>query len=308
MIVVAKRVGRLANRLLLFAHFIGAAAEHGLVVYNPALYPYTRYFPATERSLVPRWPAPPRRGLPSFPMSGSAVYSGVRVAASLQRRRQKRGRDVGLIRLQRSEHLDLNSKEFLEVVGRHRVVFVQDWFFRNSENCARHRDAICSHLTPSARYTDRAERVLAQARRGDRFVVGVHVRRRDYASFKGGQFFYGHETYRRLMECAEAAFAGRDVAFVVCSDAPVPDGAFSGLDVIYGDGEQCVDLYTLARCDALIGPPSTYSKWASYYGNVPLYVVSRPDDVFTAEGFHVAIGLEWKATGLRASNAEATRG
>ena len=36
MIVIAKPVGRLANRLLLFAHFIAAAAEHDLVVYNPA--------------------------------------------------------------------------------------------------------------------------------------------------------------------------------------------------------------------------------------------------------------------------------
>ena len=34
MVIIAKRVGRLGNRLILFAHFMGAAAEHGLTVVN----------------------------------------------------------------------------------------------------------------------------------------------------------------------------------------------------------------------------------------------------------------------------------
>jgi hypothetical protein len=36
-------------------------------------------------------------------------------------------------------------------------------------------------------------------------------------------------------------------------------------------GSAVEDLYSLARCDYLLGPPSTFSLWASFYGNVPLH-------------------------------------
>ena len=30
------------------------------------------------------------------------------------------------------------------------------------------------------------------------------------------------------------------------------------------------DLYALSKCDYIIGPPSSYSQWASFIGDVPL--------------------------------------
>lgn len=36
------------------------------------------------------------------------------------------------------------------------------------------------------------------------------------------------------------------------------------------------DMYSLAECDYIIGPPSTYTMWASFYGEVPLYMVDNP--------------------------------
>ncbi len=289
MIVIAKRVGRLANRMLLFAHFIGAAVEHGFVVLNPAFVAQARYFPATAHDLPCRFP--PGRALPVLPGGRRAVYYAAAWAAAFRHRQQRHGRDVGLIRLRREDRLDLNSGAFLEVVRRHRVVFVQDWFFRNSENCLRHRDVIRAYFTPWKRHLDRALATVAPARERGRFVVGVHVRRGDYATFKDGRLFYSHEQYRRVMDGVQAAFADRDVAFLLCSDEPVPRGAFADLDVLYGNGHEVEDLYALARCDAIVGPESTYSAWASYYGDVPRYVIRDPDEAPRADLFEVDRGL-----------------
>jgi hypothetical protein len=33
------------------------------------------------------------------------------------------------------------------------------------------------------------------------------------------------------------------------------------------------DLYALAKCDYLLGTLSSFSQWASFYGNKPLYQV-----------------------------------
>jgi hypothetical protein len=36
-------------------------------------------------------------------------------------------------------------------------------------------------------------------------------------------------------------------------------------------------MYVLAACDLILGPPSTFSIWASYYGQVPLMQLDSRD-------------------------------
>jgi hypothetical protein len=288
-VVIAKQVGRLANRLLLYAHFIGAAAEHGFSVLNPSFHPYAGLFPATARDLLCRFP-PGRRVWPA-PGARRLLYEATLAAAGLCHRRQVGGRDVGLVRLRRDQQLDLNSDAFLDVVREHRVVFVQDWFFRSAENCARHRDLICRHLTPSQADLGRARAAVEPIRARDRLAVGVHVRRGDYETFKGGIHYHSLEQYRCVLEAVEAAFPEQDVSFLVCSDGPVAPEAFDGLDVVRGPGDALGDLYALAYCDRLVGPPSTFNAWASYYGEVPLYRIEDPAAPVAAESFRLYPGL-----------------
>jgi hypothetical protein len=292
-VVIAKRVGRLANRLLLFAHFIAAAVEHQFVVLNPSFVGQARYFPSTAGDLLCRFPA--GRKIPVFPGSRELLYYGASWAAEVRHWRQRLGLPAGLIRLRREDRLDLNSEAFLDVVRGHRVVFVQDWFFRNSDNCVRHREVVRAYFTPWEHRLEQARAVLEPARRRDRFVVGIHIRRGDYKTFKQGRYYYSHEQYRDAMEGVQAVFPHEDVAFLVCSDEPVPAGAFTGLDVTYGNGHELDDLYALAMCDALVGPPSTYTAWASYYGDVPLHVIHDPCAAPELGSFTVNEGLGSRA-------------
>ncbi|MCS6783545.1 MAG: hypothetical protein NZ482_10320, partial [Gloeomargarita sp. SKYG98] len=66
-----------------------------------------------------------------------------------------------------------------------------------------------------------------------------------------------------------------------CSDENlIPQGHhFSGLPVHWGTGHIIEDLYGLAECDYLIATPSTYSGWASFYGQVPIYFLPSKDGV-----------------------------
>ena len=102
-------------------------------------------------------------------------------------------------------------------------------------------------------------------------LIGVHVRQGDYRTHKPA-FFHATERYVRLMRVLEAAFAGSRVAFLVCSDAPQPRDAFRSLRVRFGTGHPAEDLFALAGCDYIAGPPSTFSQWASFHGRVPRYV------------------------------------
>lgn len=299
MIVVAKKVGRLANRMLLFSHLIAAAREHGFSILNPAFDQYARYFPSTSRNLVPRFP--PGRPLVAAPaVARSVSYRAVHAAAEVAWHLQQRGRDVGIIRLSRDQELDLNSDFFVGMARRHRVLFIQDWFFRNHENVERHAGLLRSYFTPHRHRLDRARAAVEPGRAGGRLVIGVHVRRGDYERFKGGRFLFSHDAYRATMEQAREAHSDRDVAFLVSSDEPLPQRAFGELEVIDAPGAELEDLYALASCDLLIGPPSTYNRWASFWGEVPLFQIREPGQPITPDMFRVAHGLEWAPIAARA--------
>jgi hypothetical protein len=227
-----------------------------------------------------------------FPRGRPLLYRGSYIVAASFRWLRRHGRDVGFIDLGWQRQLDLNSDAFLDVVRRHRVVFVQDWYFRNAENCELHRDVIRSYFTPFEQHLDAARRLVAPARRRDRFLVGVHVRHGDFETYRDGRYFYTHAQYRTVMEGVQASLPSRDLTYLVCSDAPIPPGAFDGLDALSGNGHPVDDLYALAECDLLVGPPSTFSTWASYYGDVPLYRILDPGERPVPAAFRRA-GLGW---------------
>jgi hypothetical protein len=73
-------------------------------------------------------------------------------------------------------------------------------------------------------------------------------------------------------------FPGERVSFLVCSDEPRRQDEFPGLSVGFGPGSPMGDLYSLAKCDYILGPSSSYSQWASFYGNKPLYQFRDSND------------------------------
>jgi hypothetical protein len=102
----------------------------------------------------------------------------------------------------------------------------------------------------------------------------------------GGRFFFALENYERWMREAAALHAGRRVGFLVCSNESVsPLLNLQGLKVIRGPGSAVADLYTLAACDQLMGPPSTFSLWASYWGGAPLHMLLSIDQKVWDSGF-----------------------
>ena len=114
-----------------------------------------------------------------------------------------------------------------------------------------------------------AETVRA-ARRDGGVLIGVHIRRGDYRTFRDGRFFYEIDHYRSMMKHVRAQMRGSDVRFLICSDEEIAMDAFSEFSVTRGNGLHIVDLYSLAACDYIMGPPSSFSLWASFYGNRPL--------------------------------------
>jgi hypothetical protein len=79
----------------------------------------------------------------------------------------------------------------------------------------------------------------------------------------------------------------RRVRYLICSDEQRPPSAFAPHCVTQGSGNAIEDLYALAGCDLLVGPPSTFSMWASFYSERPLYIMRRPNAPIALADFEV---------------------
>jgi hypothetical protein len=283
-VVVASKYGRLGNRLFVYANVVAAAEEHGFEVWNPSFDEYAPLFPATAGDPLCRYPA--RRSRLPARCRGFA-FQGCRALAEAAARASAVRRVVQVVRLGSGEELDLSDAAFVRA-ARHRTVLVQGWLLRDAPSLARHADTVRAHFRPFGRDAAEAQQTIQLARRGVEVLVGLHVRRGDYASFEGGRYFWSNTTYGQLARSAVALFPGRRVRVLVCSDEPVHTHGWAGVDVASGPGGVVTDLLVLAACDLLLGPPSTFTAWASFYGGVPLLGLHDPGAPFSLDDFSVA--------------------
>jgi hypothetical protein len=311
MIVVARKVGQLGNRLSLFAHAIACAREHNIRLINPAFGEYAQYFRTTCRDLWCRYPpfvaggtgrnaaesaGPSARGGATWDQDSSAsgngehsgqaqrpawlrelcyalVYYPVRFLAAAR----CTNRPFKIIRLTMDQAVDLGDRRFVEWAKRRGVVFLQGWRFRDPAAVARHAECIRGFFRPIAVHEESAARTAESARSHSDVLVGVHIRQGDYERFLGGRYYYSADQYREIMRRAARLLSPRRVSFLVCSNIPQDRRSFGDLPLTFGTGQLVEDMYALARCDYLIGPPSTFTIWASFYGGVPLCSVEMPD-------------------------------
>lgn len=147
------------------------------------------------------------------------------------------------------------------------VMIVGGWTqFRDYENLKRYGDEIRKWLGFKVS--------VKLCRIADEIVVGLHKRRGDYRMWKGGIYYYGDETWKRVREEMESEIKqqGRKVRFVVFCDENAARSAEE-------------DQALMSQCDYIIGPPSTFSTWASFMGKVPLLHLMSADQMVRLSEF-----------------------
>ena len=298
--VNALRTGRLANRLVLFAHFIGFAEEKGCRLINVAFHSYADLFETTRRDIYCQYPVPARKSrMDTLPGIANAIrktrifYHLVRPTAVLNARFQPFGKKVVTLQEIRGQPMTLlDGPEVQEQIAGAKIIFAYGWGLRAPDLVSRHAEKIRAYFRPIAKVETRSRQTMERLRQRGDVVVGVHVRRGDYQGWKQGRFYFPVERYAAWMREMAEQFPGRKTAFFVCSDEPRSRNEFEGLTVEIGGGPPVTDLYTLARCDYVFGPPSTFSQWASFYGNTPMLHLQNPGATIDREKFAVSHLLE----------------
>ena len=141
---------------------------------------------------------------------------------------------------------------------------------------------------PRKEITEKAEAFITNIRQKADIVVGVHIRHGDYKTFARGRFYYTLEEYHQFMIKIQDLFPNETVSFFISSNESFSTEIFTGCHC-YRFGKEpsgdMLDLYTLSLCDKIVGPWSTYSRWASFIGDVPLCCIKEKDQYFSKDSF-----------------------
>jgi hypothetical protein len=277
MIIVARRFGQLGNRLILSSHLIAAAREYGVGFANPSFAEYAHLFQGTANDLWCRFPSESNS-------SRIPIYRQRRLLEKFVECIEKsfwsahlRKFPYHLRRLQDGDTCDLAGDEFADEVRGGRSILISGWQYRSQTLLEKHGHEIRQHFQIVEKHRRIVDAVSGELHRDSDLVVGIHMRQGDYKFWRGGQFFYSSRQYAALMHSIVEQFPTRSIKFLLCTNGKFNQVDFKGLKVTTGPGHLVEDMYSLAETDFMVGPPSTYTEWASFYGQKPLFVMDSVD-------------------------------
>lgn len=167
--------------------------------------------------------------------------------------------------------------------------FVKGWHTRHDTRYIAQVKKKIQHLYhPRQEITNKAEILVERIKQHADIVVGVHIRRGDYATWNNGRFYYSLEEYHLFMLRLQTYFTNKRIAFFISSNEDFSLDIFKDCHCYRFDNEPSgavLDLYTLSICDYIVGPFSTFSRWASFIGDVPLCFLERKDQQFNEKSF-----------------------
>ncbi len=270
MVVIANKSGKLGNRIIVFAHFIACALENNVKIMNPAFDEYAGFFRSTSRDLLCRYPLG-NTVIRGGEKTRRLIYHLVYYATRLIAKSKFSNRLVETIVLDWEDKCSLDGDEFIDLLKRRRLILAQGWQFRARRYFVKHANEVREFFRPVEAHERKVEELILRVRGQCDVLVGVHIRLGDYSMFKGGKYFFDVDKYVALMKDVEGLFDGKKVGFLICSNESLQIQRFSGMQVFFGTNQPLEDMYALAGCDYILGPPSTFSMWASFYGQTPLY-------------------------------------
>ena len=143
---------------------------------------------------------------------------------------------------------------------------------------------------PRQEIIEKAEQLISEIRKTSDFIVGVHIRHGDYKTFRNGRYYYTLKEFHQFMMQTLKLYPDKQTSFFISSNEQFDINIFEGCNCYRFGNEpsgDILDLHTLSLCDTIIGPWSTYSRWASFIGEIPLCFIKERKQVITKEDFSI---------------------
>lgn len=287
MVVIGNNSGQLGNRLFLFAHFISNAIELKYEVFYPGFYDYAHYFVGTTEDFFCRYPS--KKTIIQSNKLLQFMYLRFIIALMFLLKKMKiRGINIELFDIAAMcAEYDLKNLNYNNMTKTVDILFTNGFLFRDYRSFSKNSCQLRNYFEPVDIHVQNVSQLISKARLDCDILIGVHIRQGDYKTWNNGRYFFSSRDYARLMKRCRDSGHFNSVKFLICSNENQNEQVFEGLNYIMGNNHELEDMYAFAQCDYLIGPPSTYTMWASFYGSVPLFMFESIDDPINLDSFQL---------------------
>jgi len=168
------------------------------------------------------------------------------------------------------------EKTLLRAFEKRDEVFVSGWHFRVPELVEKHRDKLIKKYSLLPKFyenNDFYKRIIELKHDGNT-LVGIHIRRGDYKRWQNGKYYYDDDTYEKHMNVFSQKLSkegAKGPVIIIFSNEEVRFAETPNL--IISKESWFIDHLIMSLCDYLIGPPSTFTLWASYIGKNTLFYI-----------------------------------
>lgn len=294
-ILVFGSSGQLCNQLFFFANLISFAKEHNYILINPSFYKYNHYFENISKDCWIRYPSK-KSIIPNISCLQIILlfifklisYTGLIYTVKLRRINylstflknfgfNTTKENFSRLYLDPQNYSEEKFGKIKKSILASKLFLINGYLFK-AENVHSHKEEIRTYFKIKDIYLNRSCQLIRSAREIGNILIGIHIRRRDYAQYRNGIYYYKDEVYINYALKVKSFFK-QEVVFIICSDEKLNKSSFSELNCIISTNNSIIDLDILSNCNFIMGPPSTFSGWASFIKNIPLYHIKDKDSV-----------------------------
>lgn len=264
MIIIAQKYGQLGNRLAFLRTIISFALENNVKILDLSFDEYARHFTATNGNII----------------------RINHIASKILRKILIKFIDLGVITNNKfilssakpdaASYIRLNDSDIINQCIASNVVVYDGWPIVDYNVLKKYDTEVKNYFTIKTNKSNKVNTFIDNARKDTDTLIGIHIRQGDYKNWNNGKYYYETKDYIKIINTVIGFHKQNRIKFIVSSNEPQDWELFSSIPYIKAPGDIVEDMYILAGCDEIYGPQSSYSGWASFYGNVPLCWIEDP--------------------------------
>lgn len=269
-LIVIKPNGNHSNRLLQNLHFEAFCIEHQIEYHNPTFIDMAGYYAEPcniETNFFLKFLQIDILGkLFRHSRIVKKIFSVVWIIS--------KSSCLKLILFDKRTEASVSERLLLNALKKNDEVYVGGWRFEFTQLTKKHWGEISRRYSLKATiYKNNELAIKASKLKSEGYsLIGVHIRRGDYKKWKGGIYYYDDNVYKKHIEniSLQLVKQGNEKhMFLIFSNDVVEFKQSDNL--IISNEDWYIDHHVMSLCDYLIGPPSTFTLWASYVGQVKLF-------------------------------------
>lgn len=264
-IIVCDQYGRLGNRLYLFSQFILFCKKNNFELWIPGFYEYKSYF-SNKNNLI-SFQSSIEKNL-YFISEIDFYYSIVRIIKIIKRINV-------LSNCIYSFQSEVDGNPWIRInKSKFPIIFFEGFiFFKYKLETENNLALIKNIFQPASQFDYEINKPIDLLTKDSSLLCGILIRQTDYRSWNNGRYFFTTHEYLEIIHKISSLLCSFEIAFFIATDEIQDESLFRGIKCYIRTGYPLENLYSLSKCDFLVGPPSSYIGWASYYGHRNLFTI-----------------------------------